>query len=1177
MSRANQATPPAGILLAILLAALMLPGAARASLELVINEIDYDQPATDDAEFIEILNTGGVAEGLGDLVLQLVDGGGPTIITTIELPTFSLGPGAYFVVCSDASKVPNCDLVTSLGTGFVEDGAPDAVRLFKTTGGVVIDTVSYEGDVAGFVETSGVSPGDNATDFFLGISRFPDGTDTNDNSADLSPRCVTPGLPNVAFTPDCRINATKVDTVPGGIGDPGETISYEIQVTTSGSATNVVLEDTIDADTTLVGSSLNISPLAANDAYDAVGNTLLEVGVTPSGDPAVVGTGGLFLNDADFLGDTFSLSTFDATSVHGGSVSVNANGSFTYLPPVGFTGTDTFTYTIVDTGGLTGTATVAITVTEMVWYVDNTAGSGGSGRSNDPFDSLAPLDSGGSADADDDSDDVIFVHTGSGTTGDGILLEAGQDLIGEGVALMVGTETLLAAGSRPTLSASSGNAIDLATDNTIRGLDIGATTGTAFAGSGVGTLTISDAAIGSGGGAFDIDTGILAVALDTIVSTSTTAGVDGIDFDSVGGTFDVSGLASLTGLMGDGVNIAGSTGSFSFASLAIETGAGAGLVAKGGGTLSITSAPIVIATGGPAVDLAGTTTGNVGGTSQWTFASLSSTTSATEGIKLDALTDPFAVTGTTSISDPSNEGIEIDGSSVAYNFVGGTTTITDAGGNGIDLDGLTGSFTLSSPGGGITFPTGTNDSHGVLIQNSDNVTIQGTATDCDPFGTTTTCFVISDAGTGAGTSSLTSTFEGFQGILADDSGDLTFRFLRVSGTGGQASGGGDEHGIFVSNPDDGSTVTITDNDIFSIKNDGVQVLTDNLTGVVTVDVSDNRITGTGGATGVETTDFGIDLDVDDGTSTGRFVATIDDNTITDVNSNGIGIAVFGDTGRGGAGLENRFGLDGNTIHDWDFDAIGIVIAENSRNIITIENSVLDGDVSPLGTTPGHGIKVDVATQDLTPGTDNDFNTSETDLTISGNGTTITDAGQEAIEIGNFGDDEPISTIDDFDTNAGTIKVLITDSLTVTGNGGQGLRVEAGLNGHIDLRVEGTGSSCPGTCTDFSGNDGGNDDVLVGVRSTGMRTIASYLADLRTTNEVRVESDNITFPTHEFGCDDDGVAPNTCLFHVDSAVTSAATIGDVLTENGVTFGAVDLSLSSGDVNVVDESAVPTAAP
>ena len=53
------------------------------------------------------------------------------------------------------------------------------------------------------------------------------------------------------------------------------------------------------------------------------------------------------------------------TQASHGTVVKNGNGTFTYTPDSGFFGTDSYTYTLEDDGGLTDTATVNITVTEI--------------------------------------------------------------------------------------------------------------------------------------------------------------------------------------------------------------------------------------------------------------------------------------------------------------------------------------------------------------------------------------------------------------------------------------------------------------------------------------------------------------------------------------------------------------------------------------------------------------------------------------------------------------------------------------------------------------------------------------------------------------------------------------------------------------------------------------------
>jgi len=171
---------------------------------LVVNEIDYDQSGTDAAEFIELKNTSAADLDLAayDLVLVNGTGGGATIYNTITLPAVTLAPGDYFVVCGDAANVFGCDLDVSPNTNLIQNGAPDAVAVME--GALVIDTVSYEGDTAPpYTEGSGSGLVDNSSIDFLGISRWPDGADTGQNNVDLSPRCISPGAPNIAGATGC--------------------------------------------------------------------------------------------------------------------------------------------------------------------------------------------------------------------------------------------------------------------------------------------------------------------------------------------------------------------------------------------------------------------------------------------------------------------------------------------------------------------------------------------------------------------------------------------------------------------------------------------------------------------------------------------------------------------------------------------------------------------------------------------------------------------------------------------------------------------------------------------------------------------------------------------------------------------------------------------------------------
>src|SRR5918994_4684073 len=96
----------------VAVAALALPAAApAASSTLVINEIDYDQPGGDTAEFVELKNVSAGTIELDPYSLELVNGngGGASVYRTINLPAFQLAGGEHYVVCANIATTANCD------------------------------------------------------------------------------------------------------------------------------------------------------------------------------------------------------------------------------------------------------------------------------------------------------------------------------------------------------------------------------------------------------------------------------------------------------------------------------------------------------------------------------------------------------------------------------------------------------------------------------------------------------------------------------------------------------------------------------------------------------------------------------------------------------------------------------------------------------------------------------------------------------------------------------------------------------------------------------------------------------------------------------------------------------------------------------------------------------------
>jgi hypothetical protein len=118
------------------------------------------------------------------------------------------------------------------------------------------------------------------------------------------------------------------------------------------------LWDTATVTITVAAGTGNEAPLAEDDAYDAFEDTQLDVAAP-----------GVLDNDGDPDGDDVSISEY--TQPGHGSLTLDADGSFSYMPEAHFSGVDTFTYTLCDDGTpmLCDTATVTITVANVTFEI----------------------------------------------------------------------------------------------------------------------------------------------------------------------------------------------------------------------------------------------------------------------------------------------------------------------------------------------------------------------------------------------------------------------------------------------------------------------------------------------------------------------------------------------------------------------------------------------------------------------------------------------------------------------------------------------------------------------------------------------------------------------------------------------------------------------------------------
>ncbi|MDT5063794.1 MAG: hypothetical protein QOH63_4253, partial [Acidobacteriota bacterium] len=135
--------------------------------------------------------------------------------------------------------------------------------------------------------------------------------------------------PNLTYTPSANYNGTD---------------SFTFKINDGSADSNI-------ATVSITINAVNDAPQALNDSYSTNENTTLNM-------PAA----GVLTNDTDV--DSPSLTAILVSNASNGTAVVNANGSFTYTPNAGFSGTDSFTYKANDGAADSNQATVTISVKE---------------------------------------------------------------------------------------------------------------------------------------------------------------------------------------------------------------------------------------------------------------------------------------------------------------------------------------------------------------------------------------------------------------------------------------------------------------------------------------------------------------------------------------------------------------------------------------------------------------------------------------------------------------------------------------------------------------------------------------------------------------------------------------------------------------------------------------------
>ncbi|MCB9666079.1 MAG: Ig-like domain-containing protein [Alphaproteobacteria bacterium] len=167
---------------------------------------------------------------------------------------------------------------------------------------------------------------------------------------------------------------------------------------------------------------------------------------------------GLTANDGWVDGDSLDVIEEVVPTAAGGEATLRADGSYTYVPPLGFLGVDTFRYRLAWDGPPVPAEVQVRVVGPLTWYVDRSAPPGGDGRQAYPFDGLAawrtsPLVGPG--------DSTVILNTeGPAEAYDHLPLQPGMVVVGR------------PADDPPTLAATQGATVVLADDVLVADLRI---------------------------------------------------------------------------------------------------------------------------------------------------------------------------------------------------------------------------------------------------------------------------------------------------------------------------------------------------------------------------------------------------------------------------------------------------------------------------------------------------------------------------------------------------------------------------------------------------------------------------------------------------------------------------------------------------------------------------------
>jgi hypothetical protein len=646
-----------------------------------------------------------------------------------------------------------------LATPYYFSGAVDTATItWGTTNAAVASVDPSTGAVTG--ESEGTAIITATASSLLGILRADSQTVVVDRFPEVSSTSPTDGAVNVAATTDIVVNFTEAVNVT--------TSSFELMCPSSGSALPYAISGsgtaaiTLNPDANLVPGVACEVTVKGNEVEDVDTNDGpnfmpgqfqfdFEVGIDAVDDvfaPLVLGnveidSDTISVLDNDEVGPSTKITFFGSgvnsgKTQQGGDVVVDSTtGTFTYDPPAGFEGSDSFIYTVT-AGSQTSTATVSLTVAGMVWFIDAAVASECTthcGRQSSPFKALGTFNTanqaGGASNPADNEPVLLFEGAYTGP----VTLRTGQELIGEdatGALATLAGITIPAGSSIPftntgaAVTIAGADGINLAQNNAVYGLTLNTTGGQAIFGSTFGTLTLAaspDVTIASSGQALALSNGNLVGGFASVGSTGGTNNVSLTDVTTSLGAVSL-GSGVLSGASNDAFVISNQNGSFTYAGTITNTAARAvNINSKTGGAVTFSGAinpGVVGIAGGVSLTTNPNTTITLSGGMTVSTATTVPFTATGGGTVEVTGTNILAVSGAAANAVNLN-GITVGAGGISFSTVSSTGSTTGSAFLATSLTGgslAVGSLTVAGTTGGT--------SHGIaLTSNTSAVTISG--------------------------------------------------------------------------------------------------------------------------------------------------------------------------------------------------------------------------------------------------------------------------------------------------------------------------------------------------------------------------------------------------------------------------------------------------------------------